>query len=880
MANLRLAFRTLFKSPFVTIVAIVSLGLGIGATTAIFSLFHQMLLRPIPVEAPDRLVNLGAPGPKPGSQTCNNAGDCDKVFSYLMYRDLEKAQTVFTGIAAHRTFDANLAYRGQTMSAEGAMVSGSYFPVLGLKPVVGRLLGPDDDTTIGAHYLVVLSYRYWQLRFGENPAVLNEVLTVNGQPMTIVGVAPRGFEGTTLGSQPQVFVPLTMRAQMLPGWDRFEDRRVYWAYLFARLKPETTMERARAAINVPYRAIINDVEAPLQQNMSDQTMQRFRTKEVVLESGARGQSSIRQEALAPLLLLFGVTVLVLLIACANIANLLLARAAGRASEMALRLSLGATRGQIVRQLLTESCLLAVLGGVAGLLVAWWTMNLIVSMLPARAARTVAVELDPAVLAFSAAVSLGTGLLFGLFPALHSSRPDLLSTLKGQAGQPSGARAAARFRTGLATAQIALSMALLVAAGLFAKSLAQVSRVDLGLRTDNLVKFAVSPELSGYTFAQSRSLFERIEAELQAVPGVTSVTASIVPLISGSNWGSSVGVQGFASGPDTDVQSQYNEIGPGFFRTLGIPLMSGREFTDADISGAPKVAIVNEAFARKFNLGKDAVGKRMGNGEKREELNMEIVGLVRDAKYSEVKDAVPPQFFTPYRQDDELGSITFYVRTELPADQMLAAIPRVIAKLDANLPVDEMKTMEMQINENVFLDRLISTLSLAFAVLATVLAAVGLYGVLAYTIAQRTREFGLRMALGADGGRVRRMVLGQVARMALIGGAIGLLGAVAIGRAGRLAALRDAEPRCDGAGGGDGGARARRLRVGPRPGGPRVAARSDAGASLRIVGFRSKRRTVRLAARDGRSGDERRRFVVTAPAAHSPSSRTQSDRRAD
>ena len=515
MANLRLAFRTLFKSPFVTIVAIVSLGLGIGATTAIFSMFHQMLLRPIPVEQPDRLVNLGAPGPKPGSQTCNNAGDCDKVFSYLMYRDLEKAQTVFTGIAAHRTFDVNLAYKGQTMSAEGAMVSGSYFPVLGLKPVVGRLLGPDDDTTLGAHYLVVLSYRYWQLRFGENPAVLNEVLTVNGQPMTIVGVAPRGFEGTTMGSQPQVFVPLTMRAQMLPGWDRFEDRRVYWAYLFARLKPETTMAQASAAINVPYRAIINDVEVPLQQNMSDQTMQRFKTKEVLLESGARGQSSIRREARAPLFLLFGVTVLVLLIACANIANLLLARAAGRASEMALRLSLGATRRQIVRQLLTESCLLAVLGGVAGLLVAWWTMNLIVSMLPARAARTVAVELDPAVLAFAAAVSLGTGLLFGLFPALHSSRPDLLSTLKGQAGQPSGARAAARFRTGLATAQIALSMALLVAAGLFAKSLAQVSRVDLGLRTDNLVKFA---RVARAQWLHVRTVAQPVRAHRSRAPG--------------------------------------------------------------------------------------------------------------------------------------------------------------------------------------------------------------------------------------------------------------------------------------------------------------------------------------------------------------------------
>src|SRR5512136_3108577 len=359
MSGLRLALRTLFRTPFVTIVAILSLALGIGATTAIFSLFHQMILRPLPVQRPDELVNLSAPRPKPGSQSCNMAGDCDTVFSYPMFRDLERVQTSFTGIAAHRLFGANLAYRGQTLNGGGMLVSGSYFPVLGLQPAFGRLIGPDDDRTIGGHFVVVLSYDYWRTRFDTDPGVLNGTLIVNGQSMTIIGVAPRGFEGTTLGTRPQVFVPITMRPLMRLGWKGFEDRTDYWAYLFARLKPGVSIEQARAATNGPYHAIVNDVEAPLQKGLSDQTMKRFRAKVIGIEEGRRGQSSLHRDAFAPLLLLLGVTAFVLLIACANIANLLLARAATRAAEMAVRLSVGASRIRLIAQLLTESCLLAV-----------------------------------------------------------------------------------------------------------------------------------------------------------------------------------------------------------------------------------------------------------------------------------------------------------------------------------------------------------------------------------------------------------------------------------------------------------------------------------------------------------------------------------------
>jgi predicted permease len=389
------------------------------------------------------------------------------------------------------------------------------------------------------------------------------------------------------------------------------------------------------------------------------------------------------------------------------------------------------------------------------------------------------------LLFAAALSLATGLLFGLFPALHSTRPNLVATLKGNTGQPSGAKAAARFRATLATVQIALAMALLVSAGLFTRSLLNVSRVDLGLKADKLVVFGVAPVLNGYKAEQSRALFERIEDELSALPGVTSVSASLVALIAGNSWGNDVRVQGFDSGPDVDSNSRMNEAGPGYFRTLGIPLIAGREFTRADAAGAPKVAVVNEAFARKFKLGRDVVGKRMKpSGAPGNELDVEIVGLAQDAKYNNVKREVPPLYVLPYRQGGDLGFINFYVRTALDEQQLLTTIPAVIRRLDPNLPVHDMKTMDVQVRENMFMDRLISLLSAAFAMLATLLAAVGLYGVLAYTVAQRTKEFGLRMALGADAARVRGLVLGQVGRMTMVGGIIGLAAAIGIGRLAR------------------------------------------------------------------------------------------------
>ncbi|MCC6243862.1 MAG: ABC transporter permease [Gemmatimonadaceae bacterium] len=781
MRQLRLAVRTLLKTPFVTAIAVASLALGIGGNAAIYSLFHEILREPLSVPHPDQLVNFSAPGPKPGSTSSGIAGDTDDIFSYPMFRDLEKAQTSLTGVAAHVSFGASLAVKNEPTVGVGMFVSGSYFPVLELRPAIGRLFGPQDDITVGAHDVAVLSYTFWQERFGANPNAVGQSISINGKSYQIIGVAPQGFEGTTKGEKPHVYVPLTMFSAMGRDKSDAEDRRTYWLYLFGRLKPGTTRTQAQAALNTIHSRLLSSVEAPLQEGMSAPTLAVFKAKQLRLSDGIRGQSTIHRQATIPLVMLFSVTGIVLLIACANVANLLLARGASRATEMGVRLALGASRRQLVMQLLTESLLLALAGGVASLLVAHWTLRAIGAILPPEPAAALSLQVEWSVVLFAAVLSIVTGILFGLFPALNSTRDDLISTIRAGAGQITGGAAATRFRTALVTAQIALSMMLLVSAGLFLKSLVNVSRVDLGVKVDNMVTFRLSPGRNAYDTLRSAALFDRVESELASVPGVTAVTSSRVPLLSGSNWGTDVRVQGYPHGPDTDNNSRYNEVGAGYMTIMSVPILAGREFTDADRTGSARVAMVNQTFATKFRLGNDVVGKMMStNGN--DSLSIQIVGLVRDAKYSDVKDSVPPLFFVPRRQNGSIGSLSFYVQTSLEPVQLIRTIETTLKRIDPALPIEDLKTMPQQIRENVFLDRLISIMSAAFAVLATILASVGLYGVLAYSVTQRTREIGVRMALGADGAQVRGLVMRQVGRMLAVGGTIGVVAAFGLGRA--------------------------------------------------------------------------------------------------
>jgi putative ABC transport system permease protein len=781
MQTIRQAARQLIHRPGFSAVVIAMLAIGIGATTAMFSMFHEVLLAELPVEHPEALVNFGAPGPKAGSTTCTMAGGCEEIFSYPMFRDLEARQTVLSQLAGHYETFANLAYRDRTEATRAALVSGAYFEALRIRPALGRLLGREDDAQVGESALAVLSYDYWQRATGGDPDVIGRTIVVNGVPLTIVGVAANGFSGNVGGWVPSVFVPLTMRWRMETNVPRSdEDRLAYWIYLFGRLKPGVSIEQARASLNTLHSGILNEVEAPLNAALGPEALEKFRARQLTVEPGAHGQSLLRSAGGPPFAMLLGVAAAVLAIVCVNVANLILARNATRSTEIAIRASIGASRLQLVRDLLVESAMLALFGGLASIPVAAATLRGVSLLLPWQIAGQFTLALSPSATAFAAAVSIGTVLLFGLLPALRTSFVDPGAAMKGQRGYAAGPRGTGRFGGKLAAVQITCSMVLLVFAGLFAQSLANLSRAKLGMNVDSLVTFTVSPRRNGYENARATQLFDTLERELAAQPGVTGVTSSMVPLLSFSEWGDNVKIDGQEAVPAANAHASMNFVGNGFFRTLGIPLLAGRTFTQADVNGAAAVAIVNESFVRKFRLEDGAIGKRFTLELVSPVKPVEIVGVVADAKYASVRAENPPQFILP--RNENLGALTFYVRAALPPDEVMRTIRRVVGAADPNLPVSDFMTMDKVIESNLFTERLVAILAGAFAALATLLAAIGLYGVLAYGVAQRTRELGLRLALGATSGGLRSMVMWRVVKIALIAMPIGLALGVALGQA--------------------------------------------------------------------------------------------------
>ena len=777
MTRIRFALRSLLKAPMLSVVVILSVGLGIGANTAIFSLMHQILLNSLPVERPEELVVLSSPAEfKGGRNSTNDSGGMELIFSYPMFRELEKRPQGLSGLGAFRQLEANIAFQKQTISGAMLVVSGGYFPTLGVKPLVGRTIAPEDDAGAG-NAVAVLSYGYWQDHLGGERSVLNQPIKINGQIFTIVGVAPKVFTGTTIGSEPDVYVPLVFKPLLTPNWngtDRWND---YWLYTVARPQRGVSRGQAVGALNSVYSGLVEQ-QSRMPNFYYQKSRDRFLQARLSFQEGSHGQSSFRDSTRTPLIILMCASALVLLIAMANSANLLLARSAQRRREMAIRSAMGAGRGELVGQMLTEALVLALAGGLAGLAFAVVTLKLLIAEMAGDGAiHFLEAGLEWPVLLFGLILAMGTGLAFGLYPAWEAARSSAAATLKNESGQSSATAGAARVRKVLVCAQVMVSAVLLIPTGLFLKSLVNLMHVDLGMKTENLIGFTVSPALNGYKTGQTHTLFERVEAEMAAIPGAKGVAAAMVPLIAGNNWGNDVHVEGVKD-QQSNNNSRMNEVGPGFFGKMGIPLIVGREFNEADNAAAPLVAIVNETFVKMFLAGRPPVGTRFTGGGAGAKT---IVGVVKDSHYSSVKQKVPPLYYTPWRQDKQLNSLEFYVRSALPERQMVPQIRRVMASLDRDLPLESLRTLDEQISRNIQTDRLVLQLAGVFAVLATLLAMLGLYGVMAHSVTRRTREIGIRMALGAAPGRIRGMVMRELLWILIAGLATGVPAAMLLAR---------------------------------------------------------------------------------------------------
>jgi predicted permease len=776
--DLRLALRSLRRSPLFATVAILSLALGIGANTAIFTLIDQILLRELPVKSPEQLVMLFQRGAHNGS----NMGA--RMHSYPIYQDYQQKAEPLAEVLSRRLVAASVSIDNQTERIIAEMVSGNYFSMLGVSPAIGRVFNSkEDDQVFMGHPVVVLGYDYWTTRFARDPSVVGKKILVNNYPMQIVGVSARGFSGLDPAESPQIRVPILMKDAMVPdwGWVHLDDRRTRWVQVFARLKPGYTVDSAKA----PMQGLFTQIRAyestlPAAKGWSQYARDQFMKGQLLVESAAMGYSNLRNDFSTPLIVLMCMVGLVLLIACANVANLLIARAFMRQKEIAVRLSLGALRGRLVRQLLVESLTLSFAGGIVGLFLAFVLTRGLLALMPnGSQPLLVSPRPDGRILAFTVALTFVTGIVFGLLPALRASRPDPWTTLKDTMGSIAGTGGSLFLRKGLVTAQVALSFLLLFGAGLFVKSLQNLKTTDTGVALDNLIAFQVAPALSGYDNEKAVQFNRDLLERLRTAAGVKSAAMAVVPILSGDEWDSSTAVEGHTFADGEDQQAFMNAFSPGYFETMRIPLLEGRDFRQSDLVENPTVAIVNRKFAEHFFPGKSAVGKRLGRGGgNNAKLTIEIIGVVGNSLYEGPREGVHRQVFLPAWGK---SSVIYYLRTNIASSSVFNVVRNEVKQLDTTMPIYGMKTVEGQLDETLLTDRLVALLSAGFGLLATILASIGLYGVMAFVVARRRKELGIRLALGAQPALVIWMVMREVLLLLAIGLAVGIPAALLLGR---------------------------------------------------------------------------------------------------
>ncbi len=794
--DLRYGLRTMRRAPWFTAAAVVTLAIGVGANTALFSVVDAVLLKKLPVKEPERLVLFRwtsgrnfSPGSHHGNITRDESGRLIRSsFAYQTYARLREQPGPLSDVCAFGSVPLNVSADGRADVANGQAVSGNYYAALGVPALVGRALTDEDDSA-AAPLVAVLSYRYWQWRFAGDPRVLGRQINLNNVAFTVVGITPQGFDGTMqVGSSPDVSIPIAWEPQVRGGRPLMAGAGAWWLRLMGRLKPGATPEQARASLEHIFQQSALDHRAARVAG-GENTLTPLGPEDyprLVAYPGSQGETSTRQYYQKPLYILLGVVGLVLLIACANVANLLLARAAARQREIAVRLALGAGRWRLIRQMLTESSLLAGLGGALGVLLAFWIKDglLAVGEWGGNSMAALEPRLDLRVLSFTLALSLLTGLVFGMVPAWRATRIDPTPALKDGA-RSSGAASRSLFTKGLVVAQVAISLLLMVGAGLFLRTLVNLQRVELGFDARNLLLFTVEPGLIGYKDERLVNLYQQMSERIEGVPGVDSVTFSAEPLLAHSESDRGLYLPSAPVSSDGRAQTSGNvyihQVRENFLKSMGIPVLAGRDLIPQDHAHAPKVAVVNQTFARRYFKGENPVGKRFSFDDSPTSVgDVEIVGLAGDAKYTSQRDEFPPTAYLPWSQElSSLSSATFEVRTSGDPSAYVDAVRQALSGVDSGLPLKEVKTQVEQADETLALERLFAKLLSLFGLLAQTLAAVGLYSVLAWSVVQRTREIGIRVALGAQRGDVLRMVLRQGMALTLLGVAAGIAGAYAL-----------------------------------------------------------------------------------------------------